>query len=73
VKIGQQNRVYSVSVRDCPLCHGQKSQQPVCHILRGITVGAFEAYLSKKAKEAKEVQCAAVSGELCVFEITFAN
>lgn len=73
VKIEQQNQVYTVSVRDCPLCHEQKSQKPICHMMRGITAGALEAYLNKKAKEAKELQCAAVSGELCVFEITFTD
>jgi predicted hydrocarbon binding protein len=73
VKIEQQNQVYTVSVRDCSLCLEQESQEPVCDMLRGIAAGAFEAYLSKKAKEAKEVQCAAVSGELCVFEITFTD
>jgi len=66
-------RTYTVSIKDCPLCHERKSREPLCHMARGVAAGVLEAYLNKKAKNSKEVKCAAVSGDLCVFEVSFAD
>jgi predicted hydrocarbon binding protein len=73
VDLTMRDRIYSVSVKDCPLCHERKSREPLCHMSRGVAAGALEACLHKKAKEGKEVQCAAVSGDLCVFEVSFTD
>jgi len=63
--------VYTITMSGCLLCHDRKSSKPLCHMLRGVVAGSLEAYLNKKVKETKEIQCAAVSGELCIFQITF--
>ena len=39
--------------------------------MRGIVTGWKEGVLDKKARHAVEKECAAVTGELCVFEVTF--
>lgn len=63
--------VYIVRVTGTPSSHERASNEPTCHIERGIASGYLEAYLGKKAWSHSELECVSAGGRLCVFEIIF--
>jgi len=62
--------VYVFNTADCPACFDRKTSKPVCDLMRGIASGWLEGYLGRKPSEVAETACAAVRGQLCVFELT---
>jgi predicted hydrocarbon binding protein len=62
--------VYVFNTADCPACHDRKTTKPTCDLMRGIVSGWLEGYLGRKPSEVTETACAAIRGQLCVFELT---
>jgi len=62
---------YSYTIRDCPICYGQKAAEPMCDIVRGIVTGWQESVLGRKAESSYETRCAATGATFCIFHVSF--
>jgi predicted hydrocarbon binding protein len=62
--------VYVFNTADCPVCSDRKATKPTCDLMRGIVSGWLEGYLGRKPSEVTETTCAAIHGQLCVYELT---
>ena len=62
---------YAYTIRDCPICYGQKATEPMCDIVRGIVTGWHESILGRKAESSYETRCAATGATFCIFHVSF--
>jgi predicted hydrocarbon binding protein len=63
--------VYVCVVKGTPLSHQRVTNEPTCHVMRGVVAGWLEVFLDKKAQSSTETQCASMGSQQCVFEVTF--
>ncbi len=57
-------------IEKCPVCWGDRtSEEPVCHVARGILEQALHWVSGGKTFRVEEVECVAAGGQACVFEI----
>ncbi len=59
---------YLMTINDCFICTGVKTDHPVCHILEGTVTGAC-GILFKRKFECHEIQCKAMGEKSCIFNI----
>ena len=59
---------YLMTVADCFICAGMKSEHPVCHILEGTVTGACGICFKQKF-ECHETQCKAMGAKACTYSI----
>jgi len=64
---------YVFKMTGTPLSHERASKEPTCHIVRGILAGWIEAYVDAKAKRSREVECASMGHQSCVFEVVLSK
>jgi len=62
-------KMYSARMRGTPLAHERTSNEPTCHLMRGILSGWLEAYFDGKVLESVERECASMGRPFCTFEI----
>jgi predicted hydrocarbon binding protein len=70
-KVEMRGLTYSVRTEGNPISGKHKSNEPMCHFVRGFYTGFLEAYLHKKEKHSEHVTCAALGAPYCIFELTF--
>ncbi|MCX8175782.1 MAG: hypothetical protein N3E48_00935 [Candidatus Bathyarchaeota archaeon] len=58
--------VWRVKVKDCFVCEGVKSSEPMCHIVSG-TINGVLPVMFKESFSCEEVECKAMGHPACVF------
>jgi len=61
-----------VSIAHCPLCRGRHSDEPQCDFYAGTFQRLFETLVSRNTS-VREIECEAVGGSACIFEIAWAK
>lgn len=59
-----------VSIANCPLCRGRRSDHSQCDYYAGTFQRLFQVLVSKKSS-VKEISCEATGGSACAFEISW--
>ncbi|MCJ7760355.1 hypothetical protein MUP59_04345 [Candidatus Bathyarchaeota archaeon] len=59
---------FKIELRDCFVCEGTKSENPVCHLLVGTMVGCCSVVF-KKRFSCKEIECKASGEKSCIFHL----
>ena len=63
-------RPTTFTVRNCPICRGQRSAQPYCDFYAATFEQLYARLVDKRAR-VTEIECSAMGAEACTFEIVW--
>lgn len=63
-------RPTTFTVRNCPICRGQRSAQPYCDFYAATFEHLYARLVDKRAR-VTEIECSAMGAEACTFEIVW--
>ncbi len=64
----KEENTWVVTIKDCFLCEGIKSNKPVCHIISGTLTGGLSQSFKEKIV-CEEIKCKAMGDKECIFLI----
>ena len=70
-KIETSGITYVVRTESNPISGRHATNEPICHLMRGMYTGFLEAYLNRKAKQSEQISCRVLGAPYCTFEIIF--
>ncbi len=65
----ESKKPFIIKIKDCALCDGLKSDEPICYFDAGIIAGAYEC-ITNKTVVVDEIKCMAQGADACYFRIT---